>query len=271
MSLLGACSRKKQWRQLLLLRALSGQSTEAFHRERVWLKRQVSPVKICLIRVSLFRLTVENEVFNHPLQVFFVFFPNRSLLVMLLEEIIELSTSHLLKTNEKHEQICNVWKVSSILILTNYLWFFSDINNHLLHFQRFLQKYFNWASVKMPYFFFFLDLQVKEMIANIPVSVSSPVTAILYLLPAFPRQTVPFRVFSLTEMLPQPTARLCVQFTIRGIDITMTSLASWCQQYGLLSPRHGAMSQGLCCLSLEKEFSWARVEQEYSSLKMDSH
>lgn len=154
MSLLGACSRKKQWRQLLLLRALSGQSTEAFHRERVWLKRQVSPVKICLIRVSLFRLTVENEVFNHPLQVFFVFFPNRSLLVMLLEEIIELSTSHLLKTNEKHEQICNVWKVSSILILTNYLWFFSDINNHLLHFQRFLQKYFNWASVKMPYFFF---------------------------------------------------------------------------------------------------------------------
>lgn len=45
---------------------------------------------------------------------------------------------------------------------------------------------------------------------DIPVSVSSPVTAILYTLPAFPRETAPFRVFSLTETLPRPTVELCV-------------------------------------------------------------
>lgn len=71
---------------------------------------------------------------------------------------------------------------------------------------------------------------------DIPVSVSSPVTAIPSILPGFPRETAPLRVFPLTELLPQPTVELCVQFTIRGIDITMTSLASWCQQDGLLSP-----------------------------------
>lgn len=56
----------------------------------------------------------------------------------------------------------------------------------------------------------------------------------------------------LTEMLPQPTASLCVQFTIRGTDISMTSLASWCQQYALLS--HRTMSQGLWCLPLGRDY-----------------
>lgn len=66
---------EKQRRQLLLLCALSGQSTEAFHRVRggrergsngEGLKRQAEPVKIFLIGVSLSLLTVENEVFNDP-------------------------------------------------------------------------------------------------------------------------------------------------------------------------------------------------------------
>ena len=54
-------------------------------------------------------------------------------------------------------------------------------------------------------------------------------------------------------MLPQPTARLCVQFTIRGTDISMTSLASWCQQYGLLSPPTQRYESGALLFVFGKE------------------